>query len=403
MPGTVTSKGKNMGITLRTGFTLLATVAAAFTVTVPRINAEAASKMKTSTTPKIEELPFGKISNGKEMYLYVLKNRNGMKVSITNFGARVVSIDVPDRKGKFGDVALGYDNAGEYQQSTTYFGAIVGRYANRIANGRFTLDGVTYHLPINDGPNSLHGGKIGFDKLVWHATILKNSRNPALELTLVSPNGDQGYPGTLHVRVIYTLLPDNALRIQYHATTNKPTVINLTNHTYFNLNGAGNDSILPTVMMINADKFTPTNDTQIPTGKIAGVKGTPFDFLKPTAVGTRIDENNIQLKYAHGYDDNWIINRDHKKGLVLAARAYDPRSGRVLTVYTTQPGIQFYTGNYLHDVHGRDGKIYHFRDGFTLETQHYPDSPNHINFPSTVLNPGQVYRETTVFKFSVRH
>jgi aldose 1-epimerase len=383
------------------GLALLAAVAAAVTVAAPSRKAEAAPKMKTPTTPKIQKLPFGKISNGEEMHLYVLQNRKGMKVSITNFGARVVSIVVPDRNGKFADVALGYDNAREYQQSTTYFGAIVGRYANRIANGRFTLDGVTYHLPINDGPNSLHGGKIGFDKLAWHAKILKDSRNPVLELTLVSPNGDQGYPGTLRVRVIYTLLPDNALRIEYHATTNKPTIINLTNHTYFNLDGAGNKTILPTVLMINADKYTPTDDTQIPTGKVVSVKGTPFNFLKPTAVGERIDEDNQQLKFAHGYDDNWVLNRDRKKGLALAARAYDPRSGRVLTVYATQPGLQFYTGNYLHDVQGSDGAIYHYRSAFTLETQHYPDSPNHPNFPSTVLNPGQVYRETTVFKFSV--
>jgi aldose 1-epimerase len=383
-----------MEITLRTGLTLLTALVAAVAIAAPRVRAE--------TAPKVKKLPFGKLADGTQIHLYVLTNKNGMQVSITNFGARVVSIKVPDRNGKLGDVALGYDSVKGYVHDTTYFGAIVGRFANRIAKGRFKLNGVTYQLPINDGPNSLHGGKIGFDKKVWHAEILKDAKNPALELTLVSPNGDQGYPGTLHVRVIYTLMADNALRIQYHATTDKPTIINLTNHTYFNLDGAGNKTILPTVLMINANKYTPTNATQIPTGKIVSVKGTPFDFLKPTPVGARINEKNQQLKFAKGYDDNWVLNRDHKKGLVLAARAYDPRSGRVLTVYTTEPGLQFYSGNYLKDVHGKHGEIYPYRSGFTTEAQHYPDAPNHPNFPSTVLKPGQVYRQTTVYKFSVR-
>lgn len=349
----------------------------------------------------MKKLPFGKLADGTPIQLYVLTNADGVQVAITNFGARVVSIKVPDRQGKLGDVALGYDSVKGYETDTTYFGAIAGRYANRIAKGTFRLDGVTYHLPINNPPNSLHGGTIGFDKKVWHAEELTKSKNPALELTLVSPNGDQGYPGTLHVTVIYTLLPDNALRIDYRATTDKPTIINLTNHTYFNLDGQGNDTILPTILTINADSYTPTDKTQIPTGKIVSVKGTPFDFLKPTEVGARINEKNPQLEAGKGYDHNWVLDRDAKKGLVLAARAYDPRSGRVLTVYTTEPGLQFYSGNYLNGVHGKDGSVYRYRSGFTLETQHYPDSPNHPNFPSTVLKPGQVYRQTTIFKFSV--
>ncbi len=383
-----------MAIPLRTEIALLSVMMATATVAAPRLRATA--------KPGIQKRSFGKLSNGTPIQLYVLTNKNGMQVAITNFGARVVSIRVPDRKGKLGDVALGYGSVTKYEDDTTYFGAIAGRYANRIAKGKFTLDGVTYHLPINDGPNSLHGGKIGFDKKVWTARELRGA-NPALELTLVSPNGDQGYPGTLHVRVIYTVTANNSLRIQYRATTDKPTVINLTNHTYFNLDGEGSGSILPTILTINADYYTPTDDTQIPTGKIVSVKGTPFDFLKPTEVGARINEKNTQLEYAKGYDDNWVLNRDDKKGLVFAARAYDPRSGRVLTVYTTEPGIQFYTGNYLSDkIIGKHGHVYGYRTGFTLETQHYPDSPNHPNFPSTVLNPGQVYRQTTVFRFSTR-
>lgn len=379
---------------MRTRIVLLIAIVAAGTFATPRIHAARATK--------IQKVPFGKLANGTQISLYVLTNKNGMQVSVTTFGARIVSIKVPDRRGKLGDVVLGYSSLKGYVKDTAYFGAIVGRYANRIAKGRFTLQGVTYHLPVNDGPNTLHGGKVGFDKLVWQARELTTAKNPALELTLTSPNGDQGFPGTLHVRVIYTLTDQNALRIQYRATTDKATVINLTNHSYFNLDGQGNGDILPTVLTINASQYTPTDKTQIPTGRIASVKGTPFDFLKPTAIGARIKENNPQLKIAGGYDHNWVLNRDHKTGLVLAARAYDPRSGRVLTVYTTQPGLQFYSGNFLDGtLHGKDGKVYKYRYGFTLETQHFPDSPNEPNFPSTVLKPGQVYRQTTVFQFSV--
>jgi aldose 1-epimerase len=383
-----------MGFTMRTAFTLLAAVAAV-TIATPRLRADAG--------PKIKKLPFGKLADGTPIHLYVLTNKNGVQAAITNFGARLVSLKVPDKNGKLGDVVLGYSSVAGYEKDTAYFGAIVGRYANRIAKGRFKLDGVTYKLPINNGVNSLHGGPKGFENLVWQAKELTKSKDPALELTLTSPNGDEGYPGTMHVRVVYTLTEQNAVRIQYWATTDKPTIINLTNHSYFNLDGQGNGNILDTVLMINADEYTPTDKTQIPTGKIDSVKGTPFDFLKPTPIGARINENNPQLKLAGGYDQNWILNRDHKTGLVLAARAYSPKSGRVLTVYTTEPGIQFYSGNFLDGtLVGKGGKVYKYRYGFTLETQHYPDAPNHPNFPSTVLKPGQVYRQTTVFKFSTR-
>jgi aldose 1-epimerase len=343
--------------------------------------------------PGIKRSVFGKMKDGQTVDLYTLTNRNGMEVSITPYGGRVVSLVVPDRHGKLGDVVLGFDNLQGYLGDNPYFGALIGRYANRIAHGRFTLDGVTYKLPINDGPNSLHGGTKGFDKQVWKARELSGA-HPAIELTYLSKDGEEGYPGNLSVKVVYTLEEDNALRIDYTATTDKDTVINLTNHSYFNLAGQGSGNILKQVMMINADKFTPIDATLIPTGKLESVEGTPFDFRKPTVIGERIDENNEQLKFAHGYDDNWVLNR-HGSGLSLAARASDPESGRVLEVLTTEPGVQFYTGNFLDGtIHGKGGKVYGYRSAFTL------DSPNHPNFPSTELKPGQEYHQVTVFKFS---
>lgn len=355
----------------------------------------AAAAARTGTTRTV----FGKMPNGQVVDLYTLTNARGMKVGIITYGARIQSIIVPDRNGKMADVVLGFDHLKGYLGNDPFFGATIGRYANRIAKGRFKLDGVEYHLPINDPPNCLHGGPEGFDKKVWTATELRGP-NPALQLTYFSKNGEEGFPGDLHVKVVYTLEPDNALRIDYTATTDKDTVINLTNHSYFNLSGAGSGSILNEIARINADAFTPTDDTQIPTGQIRSVKGTPFDFLKPTRIGARINENNQQLKFAHGYDDNWILNRKGP-GLVLAATVVDPASGRVITCDTTQPGLQFYTANFLNGtIRGKGGKLYGYRSAFTLETQHYPDSPNHPNFPTTELKPGQTYRETTIYRFS---
>ncbi|HEV2417451.1 MAG TPA: aldose epimerase family protein [Terriglobia bacterium] len=342
---------------------------------------------------------FGKMPDGQVVHLYTLTNSKGMQVGITNYGARIVSIMAPDRDGNMADVVLGFDSLKGYLGNDPFFGATVGRYANRIANGHFKLDGVEYKLPINDGPNTLHGGPQGFDKKVWTARELPGA-NPAVELTYFSKNGEMGFPGDMHVKVVFTLENDNALRLDYTATTDKDTVINLTNHSYFNLSGAGSGSILDEVAMINADEFTPVNSTEIPLGGLSKVAGTPFDFRKPTPIGEHINEHNEQLKFASGYDDNWVINRKGP-GLVLAARVTDPKSGRVLECYTTEPGVQFYTANFLNGaIRGKDGKTYGYRSAFTLETQHFPDSPNQPKFPSTELKPGETYHQTTVFKFS---
>lgn len=342
---------------------------------------------------------FGKMPDGQVVHLYTLTNSHGMQVGLTNYGARIVSIIVPDRNGHMADVVLGFDNLEGYLGKDPFFGATVGRYANRIADGKFKLDGVEYKLPINDGPNTLHGGPQGFDKKVWTAHELPGAA-PGVEMTYFSKNGEMGFPGNMHVKVVFTLENDKALRLEYTATTDKDTVINLTNHSYFNLDGAGSGNILDEVAMINADEFTPVNSTEIPLGNLQSVVGTPFDFRKPTPIGAHIGEHNQQLEYAHGYDDNWVINRKGP-GLALAARVTDPKSGRVIECETTEPGVQFYTANFLDGtIRGKGGKLYGFRSAFTLETQHYPDSPNRPNFPSTELKPGETFHQTTIFKFS---
>ena len=345
---------------------------------------------------------FGVLPSGEEIDLYTLRNSNGMEASITNFGGRLVTLTAPDRAGHFDDIVLGFDALAGYLEKNPYFGALVGRYANRIADAKFTLDGQTYRLARNNGPNSLHGGVVGFDKVAWAAHGAMAEENPALELTCLSPDGEEGYPGTLHVRVLYTLTDSNELRIDYQATTDKKTVMNLTNHSYFDLSGQGNANVLDHVVTIYADRFTPVNERLIPTGDLQSVAGTPFDFRTPHRVGDRIDQKNEQLKLAVGYDHNFVLNRAVAEDLVPAARAEHPGSGRVLEVSTTQPGIQFYSGNHLDGtVKGKNGVVYGFRSGFCLETQHFPDSPNQPAFPSTELSPGQTYRSTTVFKLSV--
>lgn len=350
----------------------------------------------------ISKKPFGKASDGHPVSIYTLTNAHGMEARITNYGGIVVSLKVPDRNGKFNDVVLGYSTLGEYIKNSPYFGALIGRYGNRIAGGKFTLDGKTHKLVVNNGPNSLHGGKRGFDKVVWHASEVHSTSGVGLSLRYLSKDGEEGYPGNLKVRVVYTLTNRNELKIAYTATTDKDTVLNLTNHSYFNLKGAGNGDVMDHVMMINADSITPVNKTLIPTGAQLSVQDTPFDFRTPHTIGSRIHAKDQQLTYGNGYDHNFVINRKGP-GRAVAARVYEPNSGRVLTVTTTQPGVQFYTGNFLDGTNvGKGNKPYKFRYAFCLETQHFPDSPNQPNFPTTELRPGQTYRQTTVYKFSTR-
>jgi aldose 1-epimerase len=364
--------------------------------TLPYPTAEAKSKMQKQA--------FGKIQDGQSVDLYTLTNKYGMAVAISNFGGTLVSLKVPDRDGKLGDVVLGYDNPADYENGKAYFGGTIGRYGNRIAHGKFTLDGVVYSLPLNDGPNTLHGGVRGFNKHVWIARDVSSSAGEALELTYVSRDGEEGFPGTLTVKVVYTLFADeNAVKIEYTATTDKDTVLNLTNHSYFNLSGQGNGDILQHQLKLYASQFTPVDVTLIPTGKLQDVQNTPFDFLQPIAIGQRINMNDEQLKFGRGYDHNWVLDKKSPNTMSLAARAYDPQSGRVLEVSTTEPGVQFYSGNFLDGtVRGKDGKVYAYRSAFCLETQHFPDSPNQKNFPSTELKPGQTLHSTSIYKFTVQ-
>ncbi len=342
--------------------------------------------------------PFGTTRDGRQARLYTLASQNGLQADITDYGGAVVSLQVPDRAGKLTDVVLGYDSLAGYEADKPYLGAIIGRFANRIAHGRFTLHGNTYTLPRNNGDNSLHGGTTGFNKRLWTAKELSGN---SLELSYLSPDGEEGYPGELSAKVVYTVTGQNELRIDCSATTNKNTIVNLTNHSYFNLAGQGEGDILGHEVTIHARHFTPVNANLIPTGEIRSVQDTPLDFTKRTVIGARISADDEQLKLAGGYDHNWIPHREGDRTLVLAAEVYEPGSGRALQVLTTQPGIQFYSGNFLDgSARGKGGKVYYRRYGFCLETQHYPDSPNHPNFPSAEAQPGQQYRETTVFKFS---
>jgi len=350
---------------------------------------------------RVEKQPFGKTAEGLPVDAYTLTNKNGAKVKIITYGARVVSIDVPDRGGKLGDVALGYDDLPGYEKDSSYLGPIVGRYGNRIAKGRFTLDGQTYTLAQNNNGNHLHGGLRGFDKVVWTGKGAVVAGAARLKLTYLSKDQEEGYPGNLSVTVVYTWTNRDELKIEYSAQTDKATVLNLTNHAYFNLSGAGVGDILNHEMRLNALRFTPTDATSIPTGELRSVKGTPLDFITATAIGKRIEDKYEQLISGAGYDHNFVLNKPSGK-LGQAAEVYESTSGRVLRVYTTEPGVQFYSGNFLNGAIGKQGLAYPRRSGFCLETQHFPDSPNKPKFPSTVLRPGGRYTQTTIYQFSVR-
>jgi aldose 1-epimerase len=359
-----------------------------------------ASSCARQANPGVVKMPFGMMSDGRAADIYTLTNKNGVQAKITNYGGIVTSLLVPDRKGKLGDVVLGYDSLPPYLTQTTFFGALIGRYGNRIGKGQFMLDGKKVQLTCNDGRNTLHGGRTGFDKVLW--TAEPSDSSAALKLTYASNDGEEGFPGNLTATVVYTLTDNNELRIDYEAVTDKPTVVNLTHHTYFNLSADPSADALGTELTLLADAFTPVDATLIPTGELRSVNGTPFDFRKPVKIGARIQMEDDQLKKGRGYDHNWVLN-GWDGTLQIVAAAFDSSSGRLMEVLTTEPGMQFYSGNFLDGtITGKAGIVYRKRAGFCLETQHYPDSPNHANFPSTVLRPGETYKTATVYRFSVK-
>lgn len=346
----------------------------------------------------LKQQPYGATGGGSYADLFTLTNDQGVSVTLTNYGGIITALQTPDRQGQLGDIVLGYDKLEEYVSNNPYFGCLVGRYGNRIANGKFTLKGKEYPLAHNDGKNHLHGGLVGFDKVLWAAEPFTTPESVGVKLTYTSADGEEGYPGNLVVTVVYTLTNNNEFQIDYGATTDQATIVNLTNHTYFNLAGQGD--ILDHVMQINADRFTPVDSTLIPTGELRPVQGAPLDFRTPTRIGARIDQDDEQLHFGGGYDQNFVV-RGTPGELRTAAIVREPISGRTLEVLTTQPGMQFYSGNVLPTLMGKEGQEYHRRSGFCLETQHFPDSPNQPSFPSTVLEPGARYAETTVWKFAV--
>ena len=349
---------------------------------------------------QITKTAFGTLPDGTAVDLYILRNNSGAEARICNYGGIVTSLKVRDRGGKFGDVVLGYDQLAGYLKASPHFGCLTGRYANRIAKGRFTLDGKTYPLAVNNGPNHLHGGLKGFDKVVWTARPFQSSLGPALELKYLSRDGEEGYPGNLSVTALYTLTHDNALRLDFTATTDKATVCNLTHHSYFNLIGSGD--VLNHEVTIFADKFTPVDATLIPTGELRPLDGSPLDFRQAQKIGARINQADEQLKLGNGYDHNYVLSKPAGQ-LGLAARVYEETSGRVMEVLTTEPGVQFYTANGLDgSITGKGGWVYQARNGFCFEPEHFPDSPNQPTFPSCVLRPGQTYKNTIIYKFSVR-
>jgi aldose 1-epimerase len=393
----VTHLGKRIGGSL---LRLTAVCALAFGAAIASIGCASNSPGSAgdSSMANIEKSDFGKTKDGTTVEMYTLHNGHGAVAKIITYGATLTELHMPDRAGKLGDVVLGFDNLKQYETSSPFFGATAGRVANRIAKGQFTLDGKTYQLAVNNGPNSLHGGAVGFDKKIWKATPKATPEGASVVFTYISPDMEENYPGTLATAVTYTLSNDNALHIDYTATTDKPTILNLTNHSYFNLSAMQSPTILDEVVTINADNYTPTDDTLIPTGEIKSVKGTPFDFTTPHTIGERIDK----IEKVGGYDLNYVLNSGGGK-LALAAKVEDPTSGRVMECWTTQPGVQLYTAIHLDGtLTGVGGYKYQKAGALCLETQHFPDSINHPNFPTTVLKPGETYNQSTVYKFSTK-
>ena len=350
----------------------------------------------------IEKEPFGLTNEGKQVDLFKISHQDGMIVTIINYGAIVTSLFVPDKEGVLADIVLGYETLKEYVEDRSYFGATVGRIGNRVADGKFVLDGVKYELARNDGENHLHGGIKGFNKRIWAPEIIDHRGIPTLKMTYLSKDGEEGYPGNLRISVSYSLTNDNGLKIDYAAETDKLTILNPTHHSYFNLSGAGNGEILDHVLTINADTFTPVREGLIPIGEIRDVTGTPLDFRNPKAIGERINANDEQITLGLGYDHNWVLN-NWDSSLNLAVTLYDSRSGRFMEVFTTEPGMQFYSGNFLDgSITGKEGKIYHHRSALCLEADHFPDSPNQPDFPPVTLGPGETYEQTTIYRFSTK-
>ncbi|PCF95886.1 aldose epimerase family protein [Vreelandella nigrificans] len=373
-------------------------------------HAQTATAADSGAKNGVERSVFGHLPDGRQVDVYQFTNANGIELRVTNYGGIILSLKTPNIAGEFEDIALGFDSleaylSDDYLQSNPYFGAIIGRYGNRIANGQFSLDGEQYALAANDGSNHLHGGQQGFDKVLWQAEPFESEAGTGLVLRYTSEDGEEGYPGRLESEVTYTLTDDDELVVDYRAVTDKATPVNLTQHSYFNLKGEGSDTILDHQLMINAPEFTPVNDTLIPTGEIRSVKDTPFDFTQATPIGERIEQDNEQLTFGGGYDHNFVLARGDAAAdaLVVAAKVWEPQSGRMVEITTTEPAIQFYSGNFLNgDLTGKQGQAYGHRSGFALETQHYPDSPNQEAFPSTILAPGDTYRSRTVYRFSAQ-
>ena len=360
-----------------------------------------ASAPKPEESIRVQKDQFGQTADGTPVDVITLRNGKGIEMKVITYGGIITSLKTPDRNGVADDIVMGHDAVAGYEANSPYFGSLIGRVGNRIGNGTFTLDGKTYTLAKNNGPNHLHGGVKGWDKVVWklNGDPFQDRTGVGVRLAYTSADGEEGYPGKVTAHVVYTLTPDNKLIVDYHATTDKPTIINLTQHSYFNLGGARTTDILGHEVMLNADRYTPVDATLIPTGELATVAGTPFDFRTPTAIGARINDKNTQLEYGKGYDHNWVLTRSGE-GLQLAARVHEPTTGRTLEISTTEPGIQFYTGNFLDGtIKGKGGRVYPLRSGFCLETQHYPDSPNKPAFPSIELRPGGEYKSQTVFTF----